>query len=360
METLPILIALLIIFFSWSIVHYFKPKLDTGQKLLDTLLFISWFISLALIIFGNQFVGNSEYYEQIDPVSDSYSPISRGHMITLVCFFVLYTFSAFGLWLKGKQLPPLTFVVCSIAVVWWMMICVPLFIQFNNHQSDDGSGPGLTSFYILIPVIHFIQGFSLFILLIRQKSKDATLDYYQNRFLNSLNNMMVRSNSYSLWIFILFVPFLIIVLCILQLLGQYPDSLIKVFTDTTTWTFSQKSHPPYLDHKGHYLCTVAACGSPKLVKPVKIGNRHGNPIIVNRQLQIANAFEDVIETRFPSTHKIIRHIYDKYGYPLSKNINSKRPSNITFVLMKPLEWVFLLFIYFTCSKPEELIKKQYQ
>jgi len=145
-----------------------------------------------------------------------------------------------------------------------------------------------------------------------------------------------------------------------MLFGQYPDSMIKVFTDTTTWTLSQKSHPPFLDHQGHYLCTVAACGSPRIVKPQRIGSRHGHPIIVNRQLSVANAFESILETRSPKIHRFIRRNYDKYGYPLSKKITGRFGSNLTYLIMKPLEWLFLLVIYLFSTKPEELISRQYR
>jgi hypothetical protein len=96
------------------------------------------------------------------------------------------------------------------------------------------------------------------------------------------------------------------------------------------------------------------------VKPQKIGSRRGHSIIVNRQLSIANAFENIIETKFPKTHRFIRRNYDKYGYPLSKRITSRSSADLTYFAMKPIEWFFLVFIYFFSLKPEELIKKQYQ
>ena len=212
---------------------------------------------------------------------------------------------------------------------------------------------------MLAPISFILFNTSVFISLIKDKDTNTVRDQYKNKFLNYLNNKLIDSQKRSTWILILFLPFLLIILCILMLFGQYPDSLVKVFTDTTTWTLSQKSHPPFLDHQGHYLCTVAACGSPKIVKPQRIGLRHGHPIIVNRQLSIANAFENIIETKFPKTHRIIRRNYDNYGYPLSKKITTRFGANLTYILMKPLEWFFLVFIYVFSMKPEELIKKQY-
>ncbi len=144
-----------------------------------------------------------------------------------------------------------------------------------------------------------------------------------------------------------------------MLFGQDYNSLVKVFTETATWRFSQHISPFPLPHEGHYLCTVAAKGSPNVVKPVRLGKRWGRTIIVNRQLQIANAFEELLSDLSPGLHRVIRHNYDKYGYDLSKKINNTKASNITYILMKPLEWIFLICLYLFVVEPEKKIKKQY-
>lgn len=74
---------------------------------------------------------------------------------------------------------------------------------------------------------------------------------------------------------------------------------------------------------------------------------------------IANAFEELIQVKHPKIHNTIRRLYDKYGYPLSKKINTNFWSNFTYFSMKPLEWLFLIFIYLSNEKPEELINRQY-
>jgi hypothetical protein len=74
---------------------------------------------------------------------------------------------------------------------------------------------------------------------------------------------------------------------------------------------------------------------------------------------IANAFEEMIQDISPTLHRGIRNLYDKYGYNLSKKINTPFRSNLTYILMKPLEWVFLLSLYLLCKNPEKKINKQY-
>ncbi|MGL5592583.1 MAG: DUF6688 family protein, partial [Cetobacterium sp.] len=79
----------------------------------------------------------------------------------------------------------------------------------------------------------------------------------------------------------------------------------------------------------------------------------------NRFLCIANAFEQLIQERFPAFHKIIRGSCDKIGYPISRHINSKYSADLIYFLMKPLEWFFLVVLYTFDIKPENRIAVQY-
>ena len=109
----------------------------------------------------------------------------------------------------------------------------------------------------------------------------------------------------------------------------------------------------------HYLCTVAAGGHRKIVKPIRKGIRHGHEVIVNRQLCIANAFEEVLQEKTPRAHRLIRGFYDKYGFPVAKLIRHKWSADIVYFLMKPLEWIFLIVLYSTDVHPENRIAVQY-
>ena len=75
-----------------------------------------------------------------------------------------------------------------------------------------------------------------------------------------------------------------------------------------------------------------------------MGYRHGHKIIVNRQLLVANAFENLLEEKLPNLHKIIRNFYDKYGFPIAKLINTKIKSDIVYFLMKSLEYFFVFIL----------------
>lgn len=137
------------------------------------------------------------------------------------------------------------------------------------------------------------------------------------------------------------IPLLAVMLLILVLFGQRPDSIVKAFTETADWTFSQQIPPPPDYSQGHYLCTVAAGGHAKLVKPQRMGLRRGDKIVVNRQLCVANAFEELIQDKLPRFHKCVRSFYDKHGYPISQHISTKLRADVVYILMKPLEFILL-------------------
>lgn len=158
---------------------------------------------------------------------------------------------------------------------------------------------------------------------------------------------------------LLMLPLLGILICILILFGQRPDAIIRAWTETADWTLSTKLPAPPMEYDGHYLCTVAAGGHKKVVKPLRLGERHGHRIIVNRQLLVANAFEQLLEERMPVFHRHIRHFYDTYGLPVAKLIKTKLAADVVYIIMKPLEWFFLAVLYLFDTDPENRIALQY-
>ena len=162
---------------------------------------------------------------------------------------------------------------------------------------------------------------------------------------------------------VLCIPILTVITSVLLLFGQKPDSLVRAFTDTYKHGFSQLDHLcANVECGGHFLCSVAANGHKTIVNPIRYGERNGNKIICNRQLLIANAFEELLEQKLPRTHKFIRHHYNKVGNTIHRHyhiFNKKIISDCVYFLMKPLEVFFLLTIYTFDQKPENRIAKQY-
>lgn len=182
---------------------------------------------------------------------------------------------------------------------------------------------------------------------------------FKNRRIQWLNEKLRRSAVWPAAAFLLMWPLLGIIICILLLFGQQPDSVIRAWTETSDWNLSLQTAPQNIYYDEHYLCTVAAGGHRRVVKPIRMGVRHGHPVIVNRQLCVANAFEQILEERVPELHRRIRSFYDRYGFPIAKLIRSPYAADVVYFIMKPLEWLFLLVIYAVDVKPENRIAVQY-
>ena len=179
------------------------------------------------------------------------------------------------------------------------------------------------------------------------------------RLLVHFDNWLADSRHWPLAGLLLMAPLLGILLALLALFGQYPDRLVRAWTETADWGLSQKIPPQNAFYDEHYLCTVAAGGHRKIVRPMRYGERHGHRVVVNRQLCIANAFEDLLMERTPRMHRRLRRFYDTYGFPLSRLIRTKAQADFVWLLMKPLEWAFLLVLYLCAADPENRIAVQY-
>ncbi|MCG8235398.1 DUF6688 domain-containing protein [Tenacibaculum finnmarkense] len=357
---------LLIIFSLFIISLFFAIKLKASAgTIITVIIHLITFIPFLFCL-----LVSAEHNIAIDPMDQGYTPLGQKHMLTVFVFYILYVISKILIWKKSKILPPLTWGIATVFVVIGIVLNIFIILQtsYSNDMFEFNSASLINTstnnnaitFFLFYPLISSIS--AIYIL---AKSFNIVANHfdeyqYQNSILSYLHKILFKIKSYPLLILLLIFPVFCVITIILMLFGQDADSMIKVFTDTTTWRFSQQSHPPALDHKGHYLCTVAARGNPKIVKPIRIGKRHGKPIVINRQLMIANAFEDLIQVNYPKTHHFIRKNYDTYGYNLSKVINTPFKSDVTYIIMKPLEWFFIIFLYLFCTKPEELIKRQYR
>lgn len=162
---------------------------------------------------------------------------------------------------------------------------------------------------------------------------------------------------------LLCLPLLCVFSLILLLFGQRPDSIISAFTQTYYQRFSQLDFLcENVQCGGHYLCSVAANGHTNIVKPIRFGERMGKPIICNRQLLVANAFEELIQEKTPRIHYQIRKNYNRIGHIIHRYYSIfriKYVSDIIYILMKPLEWLFVIVLYSFDRNPENRIEIQY-
>ncbi|MCH5264756.1 MAG: hypothetical protein J1F02_02575 [Lachnospiraceae bacterium] len=307
-----------------------------------------------LIYFGVDW--NEVLYNQ-----ERHTPVWTGAYPTLI---VLALIGVLGYGILSavplKKMPPLVIVTAMAGMYLGIAQCVVWLVQISTGLVDDMGG--LEEWLLcLLPFNCIIIAAKT----IRTKIREWNEGNYdrdfsgKNKGLAFLNQKLCRAAYWPLIAFLLMWPLLGIGIGLLALFGQQPDSVIKAWTETSDWRLSQKIAPPNIIQDDHYLCTVAAGGHRKLVKPLRMGVRRGRRLVVNRQLCIANAFEQIIEEKTPRFHRGLRHFYDTYGLPVSRLIRSRYAADVVYLIMKPLEWLFLAVIYFCDVKPENRIALQY-
>lgn len=325
------------------------------------------FIYMALAF---EFWGPLEYDEPINRMtafSSVHTPVSGDHMLTLVVMALVGFVSYLILKFAGRHLAPLAKVLCIGGVYGGMIVNVLFLIQLICGARPEG----ISSVQVfeenvifilslcIVPVLFFIHVADMFKDLIRRQAEEQMQVKYENGFLAKCNAFLLKGAHMYWAALIAMIPLYGIVICILCLLGQKPDSVIQAFTKTSDWVLSQEISPPPVEYDAHYLCTVSLQGHRGLVKPTRYGIRRGQRIVVNRQLCVANAFEQLLEERTPRFHRAVRNFYDTYGYPISKWITNPWSADVVYLLMKPLEWIFVIVLYFFDAKPENRISTQY-
>lgn len=304
------------------------------------LLYLYFYAELANIVFVNWDVQlyNLQKHSMIMP--DAFMTITTIFLIALIGYMLIR-------FIAPNRLSPIVSALAISAIYLGIGICLLWCIQT------------ISDFYlVLFPancIIIFVKAIYIFVY---QKNLILQTGLIPTKF-KKLSSILNRTTNLP-WIALLMViPLLGVIIVILVLFGQEPNSVIKAWTETADWTMSQKVPPQNIQYDEHYLCTVAAGGHRSVVKPIRIGMRHGRRIVVNRQLCVANAFEQVLEEKTPGFHKLVRAIYDRTGYPISKHIQSKYLADLIYISMKPLEWIFLFVLYTVDVHPENRIAVQY-
>lgn len=339
----------------WNI-YNFRASKPRKEKLISSLTIVIGGI-FYLVLHVMQFEEAGDWYKQINTMQIHNSISSEyGWFAGLL---VLFGFAGYFilLFVDASKLPPLISVM-SVA----MVILLNIFqIVYAVQIAKNVNGVGLLLYVYHVNIL-ILSASVIRKQIVRQveMAADNKVDESKHKVFGWIYSRMTSFSKYSMLVFICMLLIIAVFEIIFVLAGQGVDAPVKAFKDTADWTFSKQVPPPPIDYEGHYLCTVAAGGHQKIVRPLRLGSRRGETIMVNRQLCIANAFEEVIQEKFPRFHKNIRHFYDTYGYPVSRHITSPFRADVVYVLMKPLEWLFLIFLYTVDVHPERRISGQYR
>ncbi len=285
---------------------------------------------------------------------EKHSPVLTETLPTIIIIVGVsmlgYVIARYG---RLEKLPPLILTFCIAAMYLGAVQCVLWIVQIWEMEYDSMFFSLLPFNFILI-VMKTIKE-----LIFRWRELQAADMSQTKESLSFIRSWLMNSSRWPIVGLVLTIPLLGILIVILILFGQAPDSFIKAWTETADWSLSKRVAPQNVMFDEHYLCTVAAGGHKGVVKPLRLGVRHGHEVIVNRQLCVANAFEQVLEEKTPRLHGAVRGAYDKYGYPIAKNVKSPFMADLIYYIMKPAEWFFLMVIYLCDSKPENRIALQY-
>lgn len=344
-----------------------------GIKKKKSLIFeiIAFSMGLGYMMFCWEIWDPAVYSQPINRLmafASAHEPVSREHVMTLIAIAVVGFLAYLILKYAGRHLAPLAKVFCIGGIYGGVIVNVLFLMQLLCGARPVDISPGQVFgeniVYILceciVPVLFLIHVGRMFSSFIRQQAEEQEkIRYEGNGFLAGCNRFLCKGANLYWAAFLAMIPLYGIVICILCLFGQKPDSVIKAFTQTSDWILSGEISPPPVEYDAHYLCTVSLRGHRGLVKPIRYGIRRGNRIVVNRQLCVANAFEQLLQERTPRFHKAVRHFYDTCGYPISKWITNPWSADVVYLIMKPLEWIFVAVLYLFDEKPENRICSQY-
>lgn len=334
----------------------FSKKYRSNRR--NDLITIFWGLvcSCGLLFITCDEITSKDYFQPVYP-NELHSMLHTEYGITIdITIFLAYLGMIVLCLIKPERLSPIISAVSIASIFPGAIAAIFIYIQLAKNLS------------LIDNLMLYLYPINLLMIAARQirfhitehvrlvKERDTQ---FRSKFAMFLSKIMSKVSSMTIFSFLLILPVAAILEILFILLGQGPDGFIKAFTMTADWTFSTQTPPPPMEYEGHYLCTVAAGGHKNVVKPIRYGKRLGTAIVVNRQLLAANAFEDLIKEKLPRFHKSVRSFYDKHGYPLSRHITAPYRADAVYILMKPLEFIFIGALYLFDVHPENRIAVQY-
>jgi hypothetical protein len=354
-----------LIFLSIGIFGFIIPTIKTAKKILKyntlgNVLPIKPNEKIALIVMpvlGNLFL--YLFREETELLDWNY--ILAIWILTIIIVFFYYLSRT-----NKYKTGPLTLVLIPSALLTGILLALVMLIHFSPYILMGAMLMSSPLFFLSIfvfPAFGLIQAIILLsteLYSVLKLCKNKVLNREKKGyFINVLTNFYfgkyyLIAQIFTFPIFVTIVQFFFIIF------SQEPDGPIQAFIESKDGLFSQGKCENCVSHSStEYICTIAAFGSTKLVRPLHWGNRQGNIIKVNRQLKVCNAFEEMLAEKMPIAHKHLRKWYDSMQIPIEKWKKVKLIANALYIFIKPLEWIFLVVLYLVDKHPETKIAKQY-
>lgn len=277
---------------------------------------------------------------------------ASAHSLSIQVFIAWCLISYFLVRARPKLGSPLVELVLNCGLLGGLLFNILLFFHIDTELWLYGNLPVLLLFLRQLARRH-------------QLALETIPSYtFSEQLLPQLALRILQASIYERvpWLSAFCIPLLTLLWVGLLLLGQEPDSFVRAFTETYKHGLSQLKCDYATCPDQHFLCTIASEGHSTLVQPLRFGERQGCRIKVNRQLLVANAFEEILAERHPVLHLFVRRHYNRFGRACRRGFQQLRfawVADTMYVAMKPLEWIFVLVLYSLERQPENRISRQY-
>ena len=109
-----------------------------------------------------------------------------------------------------------------------------------------------------------------------------------------------------------------------------------------------------------YIATAAAQGHRFVVRCETVRRADGSSLRINRQLQVLKCGEIALRVLTPRTHRVLRSVYDMIGPCVARCLRIRLLADITYLSLKPFEWLTVVFLQYLVSNFESHVGRMYR
>jgi hypothetical protein len=139
---------------------------------------------------------------------------------------------------------------------------------------------------------------------------------------------LIKAARFSFWTYFI------------SLIGSLPFWLASWY-----WSRSVYESLPNKAPSDCFIVTAAGNGHATFVGPFFETERGGYRLQANQQLLTFWQFENLWQSRFPVSHGMFRKIYNHAGPVIARRMTSPWLADLTFLALKPLEWLARLCLW---------------
>lgn len=208
-------------------------------------------IEYITLVLGVIFTGVYLPIHKVLYLSETHTPVFTGAQPTVVVLTCIGVLGYLGLSIvELKHMSPLVMVFSMAAMYIGIILSILWAIQLSGFNQIGRGDFSFERFFTLniLPSLLPLNCILIGIKVVRHRVQEWNeIEHqqreYKNELLQLLQNKLMRSENWMVLAFVLMWPLFGLCICILTFFGQQTDSIIKAWTETSGWTFSQKLPP---------------------------------------------------------------------------------------------------------------------